>query len=101
MAPQRGLHAIRRATSAVTSSVGGFGTGDNFLEMPPVGTHRLRILTPTVLELTAVTTQTPQGRPQQWDFVNDTGMARLPTPSRFRVTANGAPQQVNGVGFKR
>jgi hypothetical protein len=93
--------AARRGSRIAASSAGDFGTGENFLEMPLVGAHRLRILTPTLLELTLITTQPPQGRPQQWDFVTDSGTAHLPEAGTFRVMANGTQQEVRRVGFKR
>src|SRR5690348_385499 len=84
-----------------TQRAGDFGTGENFLEMPAVGAHKLRILSPTVLELTLITTKPPEGRPEQWDFVSDDFTPRLPAGGKFQVTANGTPQEVKAVGLKR
>jgi hypothetical protein len=93
--------ALCCAVTSPSAAQGDFATGENFLAMPPVGAHRLRVLGPTVLELTLITTKTPEGRPEPWDFVGDDFAPRLPDSARFRVTANGTPQAVKAVGFKR
>ena len=73
----------------------------NPLALPEVGSHRLRILSPTVLELSLVTTKQPDARPQQWDFVDDSGTVRLPEATLLRVTVNGKETPVQSLGFKR
>ena len=83
------------------ASTTAFQTEENSLEMPPVGTHRLRILDLRVLELILVTTERPEGRPEAWDFVGADRKLLLPEPGRFRVTANGTRRGVKAVGFKR
>jgi hypothetical protein len=100
-AAQPPTSAGQRDSRMVLTGGGGFSEGENFLQMPPVGAHRLRVLSPTLLELTLITTQQPQGRPDQWDFVRDSGPPGLPDPGRFRVTANGTPLGVKEIGFKR
>src|SRR5207237_5475646 len=80
---------------------GDFGTDENFLAMPAVDAHRLRLLSPTVLELTLITTKPPEGRPEAWDFVSDDFALHLPDAGKLHVTANGTRQEVKAVGFKR
>lgn len=73
----------------------------NPLEMPGVGAHGLRILSPTVLELTLITTKPPEGRGARWDFADEQNRPRLPEPKAFHVVINGARADVAAVGFKR
>jgi hypothetical protein len=75
---------------------------DEPLRLPPVGSYQLRVLTPTILELTLVTTKPPDPAPvSQWDFVDAGGQCHLPDGANFVVSANGHPVQVKQVGFKR
>lgn len=68
---------------------------------PPVGVTELRILTPSMLELTLVNTKANiRARPEQWDFVQRR-QTNLPTTNQFVVTANGQPIPIAAVGFKR
>src|SRR5690349_650610 len=76
---------------------GDFGSGENFLEMPAVGAHRLRILAPTVLELSLVTTKPPNGRVEAWDFVAEDSTLHLPKVATFRVLVNGREKRVKAV----
>lgn len=77
-------------------------TDENSLSLPAIGDHGLRVLSPTVLELTLINTRTStSGRVNAWDFVNDQFVANLPAPSQFVVKANGATIAVQSVGFKR
>jgi hypothetical protein len=46
---------------------------DTSLAMPQVGEHWLRVLSPTVLELTLITTQAEDGRGAAWNWVNEQG----------------------------
>src|ERR1044071_3247665 len=72
------------------------------LLLPAVGSSQLRILTPTILELTLITTQ-KQGAAKldMWDFINEHGDCRLPSPGEFLVTAGDRKIAVSAVGFKR
>src|SRR5579862_6213878 len=65
----------------------------DLLALPAVGDHRLRVLAPSLLELSLVTTEKPGGRPERWDFVGADG-ARLPQPARFRVDVDGTEDSV-------
>lgn len=92
-----------RPSVAPAIRVGGdFGTGENFLALPKVGARRLRVLSPTVLELSLVTTKAPDQPPIEWDFVGQDGSLRLPNgmPS-LRVRVNGQDDAIKAIGFKR
>ena len=72
------------------------------LRMPVVGDHQLRVITPTLLELTLITTKAPDpATVTQWNFVDASGNLTLPAASEFTVTANGQTMAVQAVGFKR
>ncbi|MEW6160339.1 MAG: glycoside hydrolase family 9 protein, partial [Verrucomicrobiota bacterium] len=74
----------------------------NPLAMPEPGEHALRILSPTLLELTLVTRKDPDpARVPQWDFVGANFQLNLPSPSEFAVTAGAQTVTVKSVGFKR
>lgn len=74
---------------------------DNTLALPTVGAHLLRALSPTVLALTLITTKQPEGRVDQWDWVDDQNQLRLPDATAFKVLCNGKPVAVAQTGFKR
>jgi hypothetical protein len=75
---------------------------DNPLMLPAVGAHQLRILSPTLLELTLITTKKPDPAPiEHWDFVDERERARLPAAGEFLVTVDGKTNPVTNVGFKR
>jgi hypothetical protein len=72
------------------------------LTLPPVGSFELRIISPTVLELTLVTKKDPEpAKLQIWSFVNGRGQAQLPSPNEFLVSAGNQKIEVKAVGFKR
>src|SRR6185312_15721582 len=73
----------------------------NPLAMPPVGAHQLRILSPTLLELTLITTEKPGGVPAQWNFVGAKDKPNLPGATEFAVIVGGKNDSVQSVGFKR
>src|ERR1043165_7182289 len=74
---------------------------ENHLAIPTIGEHHLRIITPTLLELSLVTTTVPDGRVSVWDFVADDGTLHVPDANAFKVTARGTKVAVQKVGFKR
>src|SRR4051794_34736958 len=77
-------------------------TDDNFLSMPPIGAHGLRILSPVLLELTLINTKAlDPARIAQWDFVGTNSQLNLPSPDQFIVTAGEKTFAVKKVGFKR
>jgi hypothetical protein len=73
------------------------------LALPPVGAAQLTIVTPTLLEVSLVTTKAPDPAAlTQWaQLVTDGGIAALPPPTSFSVTTNGAAVPVAQVGFRR
>ncbi|MHC1764173.1 MAG: glycoside hydrolase family 9 protein [Verrucomicrobiia bacterium] len=74
----------------------------NPLEMPAVGSYGLRVLTPTVLELTVINTKDPDpDRVTCWDFVSGDARLSVAAPNEFVVTAGGRTIGVASVGFKR
>lgn len=89
------LSSAHRWISTSTGAMDGV-----ILSPPPVGTHRLRILSPSMLELLLVTAHST-GETAPWDFIEDGSAARLPSASEFVVTANGQRLDVTAVGFKR
>jgi hypothetical protein len=77
-------------------------TDDNPLDLPEVGSYRLRVLTPTILELTLITSKDPSpARVTTWDFVSDRFGLTLPSSSEFAVTANSQPLAITKISFKR
>jgi len=72
------------------------------LAMPAVGAHQLRILSPTMIELTLITTKESESTPvTQWEFVDSDGKPRLPDGKEFFVQIDGKAASVKSVGFKR
>src|SRR5258705_10909545 len=75
---------------------------DNPLQLPQPGFHELHVLSPTVLELTLITTKASEAASVgEWNFVADEGKASLPAPDQFVVLADGKPVSVSKIGFKR
>src|SRR5688572_22590992 len=74
----------------------------NPMAVPAVGSHELRILSPTLLELSLVTTKEPDPAPvTTWNFVGPNFAPMLPAASEFQVLANGSAIPVTQVGFRR
>ncbi len=72
------------------------------LEQPIDGDHALRIISPTVIELTRLSIKRPDPAGMDvWNFVDGNGNASLPAAGKFSVTVNGQPASVQAVGFKR
>ncbi len=72
------------------------------LDQPIDGDNALRVVSPTVLELTRLSVKRPDpARMDVWNFVDGSGNASLPAASAFSVTVNGQPVTVQAVGFKR
>lgn len=70
--------------------------------MPAVGSFGLRVLSPTVLELTLITTKEPDpARVNTWDFIDASGQWKGPNVSQFKVLAGGQEVTVAQAGFKR
>ena len=68
----------------------------------PIGSESLCILSPTILEISLVTTKAPDpARVARWDFVDDSMRLHAPESSSFTVLAGGQPVSVKAVGFRR
>jgi hypothetical protein len=77
-------------------------TDDQPLRLPPVGSYQLRILAPTLLELTLVTTKAPDpALIEQWNFVEGDGQAHLPAANEFVVTSGPKTVAIKTTGFRR
>ena len=77
-------------------------TGMDLLSPPQIGAHQLLILSPTVLELSLVTTKERSAkRAGQWDFVAGGTKLNLPGSGDFSVTAGEQVIPVQEVGFRR
>lgn len=76
-------------------------TDSNPLEVPAVGAWRLRVLSPTVLELQVITTKDAGRSPRVWDWVDPRGNPRLPQPGEFQVQVGDTRHRVRAVGFRR
>lgn len=75
---------------------------DSGLQMPKPGDHKLRILSPNLLELVLVNTKNPSpARVDSWDWVNDDTTFVAPPLSAISVLVNGQSNHVTAVGFKR
>jgi hypothetical protein len=84
------------------SSVGAQSADDMNLGIPAVGTSRLLMLTPRLLELDLTTAKSPGRSPlSQWSFVDASGQTHLPRPDAFVVSAAGRSIPVAAVGFRR
>ena len=75
---------------------------DNPRLLPEVGSAQLRVLTPTTLELTLITTMSANAsRVNQWDFADFKGHLHLPAVDKLQVLAGGQPATVKTIGFRR
>src|SRR4051812_6492186 len=85
-----------------STSIGSLLTDANPLAMPSVGDYGLRVLSPTVLELTLINTKDEDpARVPNWDFVSDIFALTVPATSSFTVTAHGQAVGISSIGFKR
>src|SRR3954469_15899798 len=85
-----------------STSIGSPMTDANPLAMPSIGDYGLRVLSPTVLELTLINSKDEDpARVPNWDYVSDTFSLNLPASSSFTVTANGQTVAISSTGFKR
>ena len=74
----------------------------DLLSLPAPGDYQLLILSPTLLELTRITTKAPApAKPTEWDFVDAEGRAQLPSATEFVVLAGETKIAVLTVGFRR
>src|SRR5262249_23273801 len=60
------------------------------LALPPVGTNSLKVLAPTILQLTLINTKpSPTAAPSAWDLVDSSGNFKNPGTGAFTVLVNG------------
>lgn len=91
MVPFFGIHAAELLIS-----------DDAPLQMPLPGAHELRILSPSILELTLINTKKPDpATVTEWNFIGTDGQAHLPGANEFAVSVDGKADSVKAVGFKR
>jgi hypothetical protein len=78
------------------------GEDTNPAALPSVGHSQLRIISPTILELTLITTKAPDpARPTEWNFVDTNYNLTLPPASEFEVRAGTNSRAISKIGFKR
>jgi hypothetical protein len=76
--------------------------GTNSLSLPHPAEHELRIISPSILELTWIGTKKDENSPPHpWNFVGPNFETNVPTPQEFEVRINGEAGQIQRVGFKR
>ena len=93
-----GLALVTSAPAATSLQI----TDENPMQMPAVGSYGLRILSPTLLEVTLITAKQPDPAAlTEWNFVNSSGVLTAPATSQFTVTAGTQTIGVQSVGFKR
>ncbi|MDB6037419.1 MAG: glycoside hydrolase family 9, partial [Verrucomicrobiales bacterium] len=81
---------------------GGAPSKANSLALPSIGDHSLKVLSPVILELSLVTTKSPDpASTVQWSFVESNFSLRLPSLSSFVVEVDSTPVAIARVGFKR
>ena len=95
------LSCVATQTHGADPTIPGITSADNPLALPAIGAQQLRVLSPTMLELTLITTQSPNGPVTPWDFVGKDFRPQLPSPRQFEVKVNGRRAAVKTVGFKR
>ncbi len=79
-----------------------WANGETLLTSSKIGVMQLRVLSPTMLELTAITTKPPDPAPVPgWNFVTTNGQLRLPVGKDLLVTVEGRAVAVQTIGFKR
>src|ERR1051326_6439025 len=76
-------------------------SGNEPLRLAPAGSYQLRVISPTILELTFVTA-VKQGsdRPEQWILLNSERQSQVPGPDQFGAAAGTNVVSVKAVGFK-
>jgi hypothetical protein len=75
---------------------------DTTLRLPVPGDHALRIISPSVLELTMITTKEPDPAPvTTWNLVGSNYQFHPPALTDFVVTVGGRRIGITAIGFKR
>ncbi len=93
---------LATGSNAVVGGVGQRLTDANPLATPELGSFGLRVLSPTMLELTLINSKAADPMiPTSWNFVGTNFSTNLPPASDFTVTANGQSVSISSLGFKR
>jgi hypothetical protein len=88
-------------TVSLSGQPGGL-VNDNTLRLPGPGDHGLRIISPSVLELTMITTKEPDPAPlTMWNLVGPDHQFIPPAFTDFVVTVGGRRVDITAIGFKR
>ncbi len=75
---------------------------DDTLRLPVPGDHGLRVISPSVLELTMITTKEPDPAPvTEWNLVGSDHEFRPPAFTDLVVTVGGRRVGITAIGFKR
>jgi hypothetical protein len=97
LAASRGQAAGPAPTVVTPEQVDGLG-----LRLPQPGEIALRILAPTLLEVTRIGSKSPDpARVDSWDLADAAGGLHAPAPEQVAVTVAGQGVAVTAVGFKR
>jgi hypothetical protein len=92
---------IPPGNGTITPSTGSIAVVDyTTLEMPQVGDHALKIVSPTIVELRLINTRAQNAAPELWNFVSGSTF-NAPATSQFAVKVNGQSVNVASVGFRR
>ncbi|HLH54528.1 MAG TPA: glycoside hydrolase family 9 protein [Verrucomicrobiae bacterium] len=92
------LFVIMRLACATGAAV----APESKLQLPALGSSKLTVITPSVLELELITTEAANAAaPAIWNFVDPAGKARLPGSGKLAVVADGQPIAIKALGFKR
>ena len=94
------LHILLSAMLFAKPAVHSIPADSIYLQPRPVGYQELRILSPTCLELYAVTEDKP-GDPAAWNFVDENRNLRLPDKDIFAVTSGRSGIEIDKLGYKR
>jgi hypothetical protein len=96
-----GVVASLFLTASLSGQAGGL-IDDNTLRLPVPGDHGLRIISPSVLELTMITAKEPDPAPvAEWNFVGPNYQFHPPALTDFVVTVGGRRVDITATGFKR
>jgi Glycosyl hydrolase family 9/Cellulase N-terminal ig-like domain len=96
-----GCHHTAAYSGADPAPISQIADESNSLALLPVGYSALHILSPNTLELLVVTTQPPNGVPEEWGFGSAAGEAAIPGEEHFKVTEDGKSLGVQQVGYRR
>src|SRR5690349_15736982 len=88
------LLLVQSASAAIPSAAD--------IQPPAIGDHALRIISPTVLELSLVNTKQPDpATVDTWNWVNGEQAFVPPSLANLHIRVNGQQVTFSGVGFKR